>query len=483
MTSPSIRRSLLIRCGIGVGVLLLLLSAAIYLLVRNSLYGETDDAIKETAALLANQVELENDAITYEWQEGLGTNQTLVEGALFQFWNEKTGSTTRSPGLRWRDLPKFTGVDGAPLVRNIQLSDGRRARAVGLRIYPFVLPEEIEAMKERGTLVDPKAIPQILVVARDAESVHRALERLRSVLVGGSLLTLGLGYVLIERAVRASLRPIHELSGQVQDRAAHRLDEALDLPEDLPSELSGLARHFNVLLSRVASIRQRERDFIRHAAHELRTPIAGLRATTDLALSQSRDAAAYEAHLRSCQKSAVELGELVKRLSALARIGREAAPAVLEQVGIEPALRECWQHFAPQADAKGLQVSIGHAADPPLAMADPALLRIVLNNLFDNAISYTSPGGSIRIRTMRVQDEVEIRVSNTTDDGPIDTDRLFEPLFRRESSRHDAGSHLGIGLTLSSEAAKAMHGTLRARSSDGEIEFILALPAAARNEG
>ena len=479
MNPPSIRRSLLIRCGLGVGLLLCILSSAIYLLVESSLYGELDEAIKQTAAILANQVELENDAITYEWQEGLGTNQTLVEGALFQFWNEKNGVATRSPGLRWRDLPKFSGLDGAPLVRNIQLSDGRHARAVGLRIYPFVLPEEVEAMKERGTLVDPRTLPQTLVVARDAEPIHHALERLRWVLVGGSLLTLGLGYVLIARAIRVSLRPIHLLASQVQDRAEHQLHDALELPEDLPSELTGLATHFNLLLSRVTAIRQRERDFIRHAAHELRTPIAGLRTTTDLALSQVRDAEAYADHLRTCQKSAVELGELVKRLSALARIGKEAAPAVLETVELSTFFPESWKPFEIRARSRGLKLEVPNDEHLPAVVADVALLRIVLNNLFDNAVSYTSPGGWIRIRIAESDDEVEISVANTTDDGPIDTARLFEPLFRRESSRHDAGSHLGIGLTLSLEAVRAMKGNLQAQESGGEIEFVLALPGAA----
>ena len=215
MSIPSIRRALLIRCGLGIGVLLCLLSAGIYLMVRESLYRELDDSIRETAAILANQVELENEAITYEWQEGIGTNRGLIDGALFQFCNESGASTTRSPALHWRDLPKFCGVDGGPLLRNIPLPDGHHGRAVGLRVYPFVVPEEMVAMKERGRIIDPKSLPHILVVARDAEPLHHALERLRWVLAGGGLLTLGFGFVLIDRAIRSSLRPIHLLDSQV----------------------------------------------------------------------------------------------------------------------------------------------------------------------------------------------------------------------------------------------------------------------------
>ncbi|MCB1132732.1 MAG: hypothetical protein KDN05_16530, partial [Verrucomicrobiae bacterium] len=74
MNNPSIRRSLLLRTGIGVGLLLCILSAVTYLLVRRGLYQQLDNSIQQTAALLANQVELEDGHITFEWSEGIGTN-------------------------------------------------------------------------------------------------------------------------------------------------------------------------------------------------------------------------------------------------------------------------------------------------------------------------------------------------------------------------------------------------------------------------
>ncbi|MCW1922569.1 HAMP domain-containing protein [Luteolibacter arcticus] len=478
MSAPSIRRSLLVRCGLGIGLLSALLSAGIYLLVRQSLYQELDASIRETASILSNQVELENEAITYEWQEGIGTNRTLLEGALFQFWDEAHGTTTRSPALHRQDLPKFSGVGGAPLLRSIQLPDGHHARAVGLRIYPFVLPEEAQAMVERGRIIDPQSIPHLLVVARDAEPVHRSLDRLRWILAGGWLLTLGLGFVLIERAIRSSLRPIHQLASQVQDRAEHQLDEALALPEELPSELTGLATHFNFLLERVAAIRLRERDFIRHAAHELRTPIAGLRTTTDLALSQPRDAAAYAAHLATCQKTAIELGELVKRLSALARIGQPAASSSRERMDLGQLLREHAETFMSRAAERGLQVTDDLGERELLAMADPALVKIIFNNLLDNAVSYAT-SGEIQLSGAITARGVEISIANPLDELADNPERLFEPLFRRESSRHDAASHLGIGLTLSRDAAHAMDGTLTATAGTDSICFTLVLPSPA----
>ena len=327
-------------------------------------------------------------------------------------------------------------------------------------------------------MIDPLSLPHLLVVARDAEPVHRTLENLRWMLAGGGLLTLGLGFVLIDRAIRSSLRPIHLLATQAEEHTGHRLDAALDVPADLPSELTGLAHNFDLLLSRVAAIRERERDFVRHAAHELRTPIAGLRATTDLALSQPRDAAAYAGHLATCHKTAIELGELVKRLSALARIGQNSTPASLETVDAGSLMHECLDPFLARAGVRGLTIHDETGGVPLRATGDPALLRIIFNNLFDNAIAYTRPGGRIRISGRRDDGAIRISVSNPAGDFPEDPGRLFEPLFRRESSRHDAGSHLGIGLTLSLEAARAMGGKLEAAKAGDDLEFTLVLPAA-----
>jgi signal transduction histidine kinase len=477
MKTPSIRRTLLLRCGVGVGILLCLLSTATYLIVRHGLIRELDRSITQTAALLSNQVELENGKITFEWQEGLGTNRILNDDGLFQFWNEANGDTTRSPRLQGKNLPKFHGEHGAPQVMDISLNGSRsKLRAIGMRIYPFITPEESARMRASGKIIDPKTMPHILVVARDKKSIYRVLNRTRWVLGVGTLLTLGIGFLLIDRVIRVTLSPIEDLTAQMRNRTGPQLDSALDLPSALPVELTGLAENFDSLLARVATIRQRERDFIRHAAHELRTPIAGLRATTDLALSQPRDAAAYASHLSTCQKTAVELGDLVKRLSALARIGQKGTPSHLEQVDPAGILAECLEPFLPLFEQRRLKVTRDLPATPMSAAGDVTLLRIIFNNLFDNAVSYATPGGEIRIRGGIVDGKVEIRIANQADDLPDNLERLFEPLFRRESSRSDAGIHLGIGLTLSLEAAGEMGATLQARKTqEGWIEFVLTM--------
>lgn len=479
MKPPSIRSVLLVRCGIGAGVLLCFLSAAVYLLVRHSLYRELDKSISQTAAMLADQVEYEDDAISFEWKEGIGTSHALPADGLFQFWDDRSGFTTRSPGLRSRDLPRFSGLDGQPLLRNILLPDGSRGRAIGLRVYPFVLPEELALMKARGSFVDMKSMPHTLVVARSAEPLHHTLKSMEQILACGALLTLGLGFVMIDRAVRLSLRPIDDLAAQMNERTGHQLDAPLAVPRNLPSELSALAKNFDSLLARLAANRQRERDFIRHAAHELRTPVAGLRATTDLALSLPRDAAAYAAHLATCQKTAIDLGELVNRLSALSRIDQTAFPPVLEPVDTKATLLSCMERFAQLFKERGLEVSLDLSDEPLVASGDITLLRIIFDNLLENAVCYARPASEVRVHGAIVGGRVEIRISNLTVGPPGNPDRLFEPLFRKESSRNDAGTHLGIGLTLALSAATSMGASLSGRMiTEERIEFVLSVPRA-----
>ncbi len=478
MPAPSIRRTLLIRCGIGVGLLFVVISLSIYFMVRHSLYDELDESIRETASILANQIEYEHGEIIYEWQEGIGTNSAISDQSLFQYWDEKIEKTTRSPALGTSDLPKFTGPNGIPDLETITIPDRfEHARAIGLTVFPYVIPEEAASMKIRGETFDPKSRPHTLVVARDLTPIFRTLNYLEIILTISTVVTYLIGFLVIDRAVRASLAPIGRLTAQVRNRSENQLDTAIITPGGIPAELSPLAESFDQLLGRVAAIRSRERDFIRHASHELRTPIASLSATTELALSRPRDPSEYVLHLESCAKTTAELGGLVNRLSALARIGQATTAQSIVPTHILQSVADCLANFSGKLEATGIHVQLNYPPDLPTAQTDPILLALIVNNLIDNAASYSPPDSTLSIGIQTVADRIEISFSNPCEDIE-NPDRLFEPLFRRDESRSKTGdSHLGIGLTLSQTAAQAMQGTLTASlPMPGQISFTLSLP-------
>jgi len=473
----SIRRTLLIRCGLGVGLLSVLLSLSIYFVVRQGLYEELDQSVRETASILANQMEYEHGKIIFEWQEGLGTNTDISDQALFQYWNEKSGLTTRSPHLAETDLPKFSGPDGNPDIETVVVP-GRfeNARALGMIIYPYLNPAEISDPPLPGKKFDPKNYPHTLVVARDLTPILRTLNILAATLAIGTLLTFVMGYIVIRRAVDSSLQPISKLTRQVHARSADRLDSAIILPSSLPAELVPLAESFDSLLSRLASVRDREKDFIRHASHELRTPIASLSAVTELALSRTRETEEYVRHLESCAETTDQLNKLVQRLSALARIDNRNTPPESVPLPLREMLSEALSEFAPALETAGLAVSITPKQGDFTALADPTLTRLILRNLIDNAATYAPLGSTITIHLSKNDDRISISISNPTTDLSENPDRLFEPLFRRDPSRTES-THLGIGLTLSREAAEAMQATLTADLPDSKtIRFTLSLP-------
>ena len=131
------------------------------------------------------------------------------------------------------------------------------------------------------------------------------------------------------------------------------------------------------------------------------------------------------------------------------------------------------------AAERGLKIDRESVDAVLFVMGDLPLLRIILSNLLDNAVCYTADRGGVSIRSAAAEGWAEIVFSNPVADFPVNLNRLFEPLFRQEASRHDAGAHLGIGLTLSRDAARSMGGTLHARrgSDDGVIEFVLRMRA------
>jgi signal transduction histidine kinase len=181
--------------------------------------------------------------------------------------------------------------------------------------------------------------------------------------------------------------------------------------------------------------------------------------------------------LAACQKTAIELGELVKRLSALARVGKET-PAACVPLDAAAVLRECLHAFSARLAKAALTVKWEISERPLPAVADPILLRIVFNNLLDNAVSYAVPATEIRIRAAPAAGRVTVAIANRADPPPENPARLFEPLFRQGEASHPESAHLGICLTLSLESSVAMGGDLQGNVTGDEVEFVLQLLAA-----
>lgn len=295
---------------------------------------------------------------------------------------------------------------------------------------------------------------QALVQVGERSAARRELARtVAAGLLRPLLIALPLLALLIWLAVRQGVRPLERVTRDVELRSPENL-AALDTA-GLPSEARPLVERLNGLFGRVEQSFEQERRFTADAAHELRTPLAGLRAQAQVAQSTGDEAArshALEQLLQGCDRTT----HLVEQLLALARVDAAQA-ADFDRLLLAEVAREVLALLAPAAVAKSINLEL-LADDPGELRGNPAWLAVLVRNLVDNAIRYSPPGGQVRVAIARDGDGVLLEV---TDTGPGVADDELPCLGRRFWRSLDSGqpAAAGSGLGLSIvERIVALHG-------------------------
>jgi two-component system sensor histidine kinase TctE len=268
--------------------------------------------------------------------------------------------------------------------------------------------------------------------------------------------TLGLVWFGVARG----LRPLQDLSRDIGARSPHDL-RPLD-PGKSPAEARPLVESINNLLGEVTEANRNQQRFLANAAHQLRTPLAGLQAHAELALAQPVPESC-RAQLEQVHGASVRTARLANQLLALARAetgmkdAAGTARADLRQV-IEAAADE-WVHRSLERD-----IDLGFELEAARVRGDPLLLREALANLVHNALQYTPAGGRVTVRTRSGAGEVRVEVE---DDGPgiapAERKRVLERFYRAPGT---TGTGSGLGLAIVSEIASA-HGA-RVEIGEGE---------------
>jgi len=271
-------------------------------------------------------------------------------------------------------------------------------------------------------------------------------------LAGDTLLRLGMlaggALLLVWIAVSGALRPLERLRDAVEERQP---DDLRPLPlVEVQRELRPLAQALNHFTERLRVQFERQAQFIADAAHELRTPLAALKARVELGL-RAEEAAVWRQTLESTAQGTDRLTHLANQLLSLARIengARAIAEGGAQRLDLSQLARELGMAMAPLAHARG--VSLALEADQPLWLrGEPTLLNELLSNLVDNAIAHTCVGGSVILRVM------EPGVLEVEDDGPgipaDERDKVFERFYRRNVQ----GTGTGLGLAIVGEICRA----------------------------
>jgi len=459
----SIRAQLTAWLALLVTLCLVAFAFYLYLAVGQSLTANLDQVLRVQAQQVAATYEFDvPDSGNAEQDEqrvdtSLG-DQFTAAGILAEVFDPQghflAGSSNLGPWHVPLPAPAWALVDAAPRLSTQAVPTG------ALRVYS--LPA-----------IHGGQVVGLVVVAASLHAVLATTQAMLALLVAG-----GLGVVLLAVLgggvlVRRGLRPLEEMASVAEGITARRLDQRMALRAP-PREVGRLAGTFNAMLDRLHAAFAAQRRFVADASHELRTPLATIRGRSEvLLLSPTLDPQTREG-LVLIRDEAGRMGRLVANLLLLAR-GDEARAIARRPVELDVLLLEVARQA--RALAQGVSVTIGHE-DQALVLGDADLLKQLLLNLVDNALTYTPPGGHVDLALYVADGHTRLAVRDTGPGiAPDELTRIFERFYRLDRARSRRSGGAGLGLAIARWIAEAHGGHIDVESTVGQgSTFTVVLP-------
>jgi two-component system OmpR family sensor kinase len=298
----------------------------------------------------------------------------------------------------------------------------------------------------------------------------------RSFLIGGPIAVLlgsGIGYLL----ATIGFRPVEAMRQRAKRISLTRDDERLPLP-DAHDEIRRLGETLNDMLARLQASFVRERRFVADASHEMRTPLAVVKAELEAAMRAERSGGSVRESLVAALEETDHLAQLAEDLLLIARSADGQLPVRPEDVQLHDLLERTGQRFADRAEEQGRRIHVDAPHDLRVAM-DPLRSRQALWNLVDNALRYGA--GEIRLTARGNGEAVEIDVSDEGAGFPAELEpHAFERFSRGDGARTRGGT--GIGLAIVRVIAEAHGGTAEiVDTASNGATVRLRVPIAARS--
>lgn len=424
--NPSLRSRLMRLVLIPLLVILLVDIAGSYFVVRhvaNSVYDvELDEIARE---MLLN--------VTHDKTNGFGFSLSAeAERTLFLDEEDEVFYVIRA-------------LDGDTIAGDPSLPVPRSLRSGKNTIFydDVVQGKPVRIVVMRGQpLVRSNIEPVWIQVAETLDKRTRYIKTLLWQVILPQVLLILIAGTLIWRGVAHGLAPLRNLQHEVSMRS--HLDLSPIHADNVPGEVEPLLGAVNDLMTRVDAVLGFQERFIADTAHQLRTPVAGLKAHIELALRETETSQIQRA-LGHLYTSAERLSRLVSQLLSLARNEPHNVAANFALFDLNQLALRTTQDWVPQAYKKQIDLGFESAGQQVLLNGEAARVTEMINNLVDNAIRYTPAGGRVTVRIVQ-DDSVHLIVS---DDGPRipieERKRIFER-FHRLLGSHEEGSGLGLAI-------------------------------------
>jgi signal transduction histidine kinase len=489
--TPSLRTRLLVSLLVSLTTLLATGCAGLYWLQRKLLFGELDRQLDRRAFGAMRYMRprrMEEPLDPDESPQGLlffavwdltSQKREIVVPATLDLGDKPLVPTPPSPARTYHTRRIRDGREVRILATKMELRR-RRPRRDRERdgdfeppAPPGEPPPEIASPGRPGWVPPPD---RLILAAADLAPLRASL---RSWLMG-LLLVSGIGEVsivaIVLLAVRRGLKPLQTLATDISGIDETALSHRVSL-DRLPPEISPVVGQLNALMARLEAAFDREKAFIASAAHELRTPLAGLRSQFEVCLRRPRDRQEYHRALTEALDTALSIQGMVDALLDSARLERGQVPLRPEAVDVSVLLRQRWQEIEALAHSRELSVEqeIPDALD---FRTDGMLLERVVANLLSNAATYADRGTKVSISARVDEGHLRLQIRNRASAlVPDDMDKLFDRFWRKDAARTEAGRHTGLGLSVSRQCARMLGGSITAELTDGgSLAMTLDLP-------
>lgn len=479
----SIRRQLMLWCSVAIALMLAILGVGLYLTLSHSLESQFNSSLIARATLLVN---------TLDWDPHRGFHiisdfTPVAEGKTqgtpryFQIWTPDGKAILHPPTLGKGNLMFLIPSRNAGTFANINLPNDHDGRELVIRFReghgdedqsdhyndgPEHVGDAHNDRPDNGT--DNVHIPHnyILAVARPTDDLEHALSSIGwSLAISCSLATV-CSAVLIAWLLHLGFRPVDSIAEQIARLGTGRLQDRIRT-DHVPRELFPVVDRLNKLLQRVEAAVLREKSLTADMAHELRTPLAGLRTSTEVALTQPRSPEEYQRTLRQSLEISVQMQDMVENLLTLARLEAGASTACPESLQLDQMLAQQLDRCSAGIISRHLTLDKS-GISPAAVSAPPELMLLVIRNVLDNAISYVNESGTIRVALDCTPDAVNLTVANTGSAVSAQQARqVFERFWRGDQSRTDQGRHSGLGLSIVQNVMRQIGGTAKVESSTG----------------
>jgi signal transduction histidine kinase len=382
----------------------------------------------------------------------------------------------RSAGNRGDNMAYLvTGRDGAPLAGNIAAWPAGVPAHSGWLSFTLAAKVEgrVETHPARGAIF---MIPggYRLLVAHDIGDAAAFRDRVRTTLLWAGLVALGIGLLGGTLMSRNLLRRV-ELVNRTSERVmAGNLSDRVPLGGS-GDEFDQLAANLNRMLDQIERLMTAMREVTDDVAHDLKTPLARLRARLELALIGPADGAAAGEAIRAAIE---EADRLLATFNALLGIAEAEAGGGgrMDAVDLSEVARTAVEFYEPVAEERGFSLAL-EAEPGVMVRGDRHLLSQVLANLIDNALKYAG-GGEVSIRVLRHDGRAAVEVA---DRGPgiaaADREIVFDRFVRLEPSRSTPGN--GLGLSLVRAVARRHGGTAALVDNRPGLRAVLEFPTLA----